>query len=363
MIRVRSKARIVHALDFRMLFQKSRDGHSVFALALDAHAERLDAPNEQIRRAGIHRAAKIDNQLADAFHPVFAADGNSRDDIGMARERLCGAVQDHVVAQRDGILQHGGCKRIVDERDQLVLLGESHGLVDVHKAQRRIRWRLNIEGLGACVNQLFDSVEIRLHVVHGNTHVRKNVAHQPISAAIKLRRGNQFVSGFQHCQERRRNRRHPGSCHDGCFRSFKRGDFLLGDRQGRIAIAGVDVALALAFCPLLHFLRVGKREAGRADNFRNDGAIHAVAYGFAGMNGFGLRAQAGILLGVHEKECALFPLKKTRSKLACRELPLLRRPRRFLASDLQEQLTAVHPQQHEPIAQQNRGAAEERLQS
>ena len=78
MIRMRLQPGIVHALDSWMLFQEGCDGHGVLALALDAHAERLDAANEKISCAGIHRATEMNNHLAYFAHPLGIADRNAR---------------------------------------------------------------------------------------------------------------------------------------------------------------------------------------------------------------------------------------------------------------------------------------------
>src|SRR5215831_528997 len=56
-------------------------------------------------------------------------------------------------------------------------------------------------------------------------------------------------------------------------------------------------------------------------------------------------------------DCKENPSRNHTGRIAARKVTAIR----FLTSDLQEQFAPVHPQQHEPITQQNRGAAEEGL--
>src|SRR5260370_30661466 len=110
-----------------MLFEKLCDGHGVFALPLDALAECLDAANEEIRGAGIHRAAEVNNHLADALHPFRISDGNAGNDVGVASQGFGGTVDDHVVAEGDGVLQDGRGKCVVNDGNEFVFFGEGYG--------------------------------------------------------------------------------------------------------------------------------------------------------------------------------------------------------------------------------------------
>src|SRR6266567_5980537 len=99
-------------------------GDGVFALSLDAYAKRLDTANQEISGARVHGAAQIDNHLANTLHPLRIADGDAGDDIGVAGKSFCGAVHNHVVAERDGILQNRRGESVVNDGDELVFSGE-----------------------------------------------------------------------------------------------------------------------------------------------------------------------------------------------------------------------------------------------
>src|SRR5207253_10343655 len=101
---MRLQAGIMHTRDLRMPLKELGDGDSVFALALDAHPQSLEATDKEIRSTGGHRAAKIDDHLADAIHPTRIADRHAGDDIGVASKRFCGAVNDHAITRLSGIL-------------------------------------------------------------------------------------------------------------------------------------------------------------------------------------------------------------------------------------------------------------------
>src|SRR6267143_31105 len=114
-----------------MFLQEIGDGDGVFALALDANAESLDAANQEIRGTGIHRAAQVNNHLADALHPFRIADGDARYDVGVASQSFGGTVDDHVVAEGDGVLQNWRGKCVVNDGNESVFFGEGYGSLNV----------------------------------------------------------------------------------------------------------------------------------------------------------------------------------------------------------------------------------------
>src|SRR4029077_2301414 len=87
--------------------------------------------------------------------------------------------------------------------------------------------------------------------------------------------------------------------------ALESGDFLLCDSERRVAVTSVDVGLVFSLGPQLHFFRGRKGKSGRADNFGDDGAVDAVAAGFAAVNGLRLRAELGGLAGFHGKSLHL----------------------------------------------------------
>ena len=212
----------------------------------------------------------------------------------MACQRFRRAVHHQVVAQPNGVLQDGSGKRVVDQRDEMVLVGERHGFFNVHQTQRGIGRRFDVQRACACVDELFDAAKIGLDMVNSNAQVGKHVAHEPVRAAVKLRRGDQLVSSLQHRQKRGGNRRHARSGHHRGLRAFERRNFLFRHAQRWIPVARVNVGFVLALGPLLHFFRVGKGEGRGADNFGDDRTVHTVALRLPAMNGSGLRPELAL---------------------------------------------------------------------
>ena len=87
--------------------------------------------------------------MLDALHPGGAAGYRSGDDVGVAGERFGGAVDHHVVAHGDGILQYRRGKGVVDDGHELVFFCEGHRFVEVHEAQHGVGGRFDIENFRA----------------------------------------------------------------------------------------------------------------------------------------------------------------------------------------------------------------------
>jgi len=87
----------------------------------------FDAANQEIRRPGsidpprwiiMWRTRSIQCELPR----------RPGDDIGVARESFRGAVNDHLVAERDGILQDGSGESVVDDGDELCFRAKAAAL-------------------------------------------------------------------------------------------------------------------------------------------------------------------------------------------------------------------------------------------
>ena len=115
--------------------------------------------------------------MANALHPIRIADGDAGDDIGVARKGFCGAVNDHVVAEGDGILQDRRGKSVVDDGDEFVFLGEGHRFVNIDEAKRGVGGRFDVENFRTRRDEIFHACEIGSDVADGDTHVGENVAH------------------------------------------------------------------------------------------------------------------------------------------------------------------------------------------
>src|SRR5882762_2824193 len=179
-----------------MIFEESGDGHGVGALVLHADAHGFDAANQEKRRARIHGTAEINDHVPYAVHPFFTAGGGAGDNVGMAGEILGGAVDDDVEAKFDRLLQNGSGESVVDDRDEIVVLGEGDGSFKIYEAQRGVGGRFDVQNFAARSDQAFDAVERRADVADSDAHVRKNIAHQAVGAAVELRGGDQFVALF-----------------------------------------------------------------------------------------------------------------------------------------------------------------------
>src|SRR5271163_244503 len=134
--------------------------------------------------------------------------------------------------------------------------------------------------------------------MHLDPHVRKNVAHKPVSSATNLRGRNQLVAALQHAQKRRRYRSHARGRYHCRFPTFERGYLLLRYAKSWIAIPRIDVCLALALGPQLHFRRRGKGERRCTAYGGAHGCADAMARRFTAVYGRGLGTEfAEVVLG------------------------------------------------------------------
>ena len=118
----------MHARNFRMLLQIFRHRHRRLALPLHAQFQRFHSADQQERRFGIHRAAQINNHVADFLDQHAASGRHSRNHVGMSRQIFRRAVHHQVESQSNRFLQHGARKRVVDQRNQAPFLGEGNRL-------------------------------------------------------------------------------------------------------------------------------------------------------------------------------------------------------------------------------------------
>src|SRR5579872_1094732 len=250
---MRYEAGVVDAGNLGMFFEILCDGDRVFALTLYSQCKSLDAAAEEECRFGIHRAAEINHHVQDFVDPRFASGDGAGDDIGMAGESLGGAVDDHVEAERERLLQDRCCKSVVDDGDEIVFFGEGDGLLEIDEAHGRVGRRLDVEDFGERGQQAVEAIQVGFDLADGDAEAGENVAHEPVRAAVELRGGDDFVAGFEGGEQRVRDRGHAGGSYDGGFGALERGDFAFGDGERRVAVARVDVGFALAFGPAFHF--------------------------------------------------------------------------------------------------------------
>src|SRR5690348_16235121 len=167
-IGMRRQARVMDAGDLGMFFQEFRDGHGGGALAFNADAESLDAADEEIRAGRIHAAAEVDDVFADALDPVRGAGDSSGEKVGMAAEIFRGAVDGHIEAKSDGLLEHGAGERVVHDGDEIEMAREVYGTLQIHEAKRGIRRRLDVENACLRGDEIFDASEIGFDVADAN---------------------------------------------------------------------------------------------------------------------------------------------------------------------------------------------------
>src|SRR5208282_1296433 len=185
---------------------------------------------------------------------------------------------------------------------ELVLLCKGDGFVKINDLQRGVCGRLDVEAFAFWSNQGLDAFQGSFRATHGNAHAGKDVAHQPVRAAIELCRGNKFIPILQHTEERVRDRGHAGGGDDGGFGAFESGDLAFRDSQRGIGVTRVDIGFALAFRPAFHLFAGGKREGRGAHDFGTDRSVHAVAQRFTRMNGAGRGLEGGRLVFLHDAD-------------------------------------------------------------
>src|SRR5215470_5034489 len=191
---MRRQAGVVDARDFGVLFEPTRDGHGGLALAADADSESFHTANEKVRGFGVHRAAKIDDRVANFVDERLAARRGASDEVGMAAEILRGAVKDDIESELDGFLQDGAGEGVVDERDEIPFAREGDSCLQVNEAEDGIGGRFDVESLCAGVDEFFDAGEVGFDVADDDAEAGKIVAHQAVGAAIGLAGGDDFVS-------------------------------------------------------------------------------------------------------------------------------------------------------------------------
>src|SRR5580698_3243003 len=138
---MRYEAGVVDAGNLGMFFEILCDGDRVFALTLYSQCKSLDAAAEEECRFGIHRAAEIDDHVQDFVDPRFASGDGAGNDVGMAGESFGGAVDDHVEAERERLLEDWRCEGVIDDGDEVVFFGKGDGFLEIDEADGGIGWR------------------------------------------------------------------------------------------------------------------------------------------------------------------------------------------------------------------------------
>src|SRR5882724_5715509 len=79
----------------------------------------------------------------------------------------------------------------------MVFFGERNRVFQVHQTQRWICRRLDVQNFCVRCGESLDSFERSRDLADRDAHIGKKIAHQPIGAAVKLRRRNHFIALLQ----------------------------------------------------------------------------------------------------------------------------------------------------------------------
>ena len=157
----------------------------------------------------------------------------------------------------------------------------------VDDAQVGIGRRLGEEELGVRSDRLAERVEVRrLDHRRLDAHAREKLLDELTRAAVAVAGDDQVRSFVEQRHERRRRGAHPRREEHRLLATFEGADLALDGAPGRVAVATVLLAVALAFLVVGDLLRVAEPEGGGLVDRRRDRVGFLLAE-LAGVDGAG----------------------------------------------------------------------------
>ncbi len=127
------KAGKVHAFDGRVGRQALGDRDRAGLGRAHAHGQGLEPAVQQVRPHGVQHGASEDADLAKRARPIVVGGDDSGHHVAVAPQILGGAVQGERGAQRQGLLEHGGGERRIDEHGHAS--GLAHDVSDIDEGE------------------------------------------------------------------------------------------------------------------------------------------------------------------------------------------------------------------------------------
>ena len=277
MIRMARQGRMVDLRDMRILREVIHDLQRIFAVALHAQGEGLEALQQQKGIERCQRRARITQQQraqigdvarrADvlgeahamvarvrldepgelaALHPVelTAIDDDAAERRTVTADELRGRMHDDIRPVLDGAQQIWRGEGVVDDQRDVVLMRDCGHGVDVDKVGVRVADGLDVENLRVILNGILENLRALRGIDEGrgDAPIRCRMLKEIVGAAVNIRRCDDVLAVVHEALHRRRDRCSARGKSQRTDAALQRRDALLEDILGRVRQAAIDVA-------------------------------------------------------------------------------------------------------------------------
>ena len=198
------------------------------------------------QQVGRHRIERRAGDLAVVIdlpdQPRIAAD-DAAQRIGVAAQKLGGAVQHQVHAQLERVLVDGRGKRVVGHHDRAGACAGRGQARDVQHLERGVGGRFQVEHPAALGDRRLDlRVVGRIAQRHLHLEAGQELGEDLVGAAVGVLDRHDPVAGREQREERVADGGHAGGEAGGRLRAFQQPHLFLERVHGGVGVAAVDVA-------------------------------------------------------------------------------------------------------------------------
>ena len=270
------QTRIVHLRHGGVAREELRNLPRIGAVTLHPDIQRLQSPGDQERIKGAHNRAGhiLQTEHAALGDEVLFADYHARDHVAMAVEVLGRAVDHHVGAPAQRLLQIRRAEGVVHDDPDLGVegVGRLGDQLNVQQLQRGVAGGLEVDHLGLVGKmflEIFNVGQIRQRHLHAE--LAHTVVEQCVGAAIQRFIRHDLIAAHHRAPKSGGDGAHTGrSSHRG-LAALQGCQLCLYRRQGWIPQPGVDVAALFPGEPGAALLHRGEGKCGRLINGSTQG--------------------------------------------------------------------------------------------
>lgn len=242
-LRIRRKARIVASLDDIVLLDDLGKGNGVLLAGLHADVESLKTTHGHVAvertRDSTDEVLKAAELLADL---IVVGHGSTHDHIRVTTDPLGQTVHDNISAQLQRTLKVGAHEGAIDNKHDVVLLGDLGDTADIEGLHEGVGRSLEPDHLGLGSNGLLDGLKIvHGHEVELDAGMRRDdVAEDTSGAAVQVIGGDDVITSVQQLSDGgdSSHTRGKGRAVLGVLSSS---EGALKSTTGRVVLAGVEV--------------------------------------------------------------------------------------------------------------------------
>jgi len=224
----------------------------------------------------------------------------------VAAEKFCGAVNDQVCAEFDGLLVSRRSESIVDNHDRFVAMGGGCQAGEVDYFDGGIGRALQINNLATFTDCGFDCfVVVGIAEFDFDAEARQKFEEEFVGAAVGVLDGDDAVAGGKQREERVADGRHTARETGGSFGVFEVADFFFERGHGGVGVARVNMSGGLTpgyGLPVIDVV-VAERDAESYGNLRGALPMLALLSG-PDRTGSGMRL-VRVAISLLQKECLL----------------------------------------------------------